>query len=131
MFHPSAVPKVIDWQLLGYKDPTFDLRVAIVSNIPESEMKMESVMGYIKHYYETFGKEVAKAGCPEVLRRDWEKFSEFCISWGMVYTLLWFVNPFASNPFSNVSRCVKIYEFLSKEMKVGDFLREKIQKEEI
>ncbi|OXA55948.1 uncharacterized protein LOC110848873 [Folsomia candida] len=122
---PQFHTKIIDWQLLGYKDPNYDVAVTIVSSIPVKQLTKEKVTESLKHYYETFLAECAKSG-GNLRTRDWDQFCKFFYTWGMSYTMLWFL--MASDPFSlNVPRLVKIYEFLILEANVHEFLLSQVE----
>lgn len=124
--NPNYHTKVIDWQLLGFKDPNYDLAVTIVSSIPMKHLSKEMVEAHLKHYYATFVKECEKSGSSSLVSRNYEEFSKFFYTWGMSYTLLWFL--MASDPFSlNFKRLVKIYEFLVVEVNVPEFLMSEME----
>lgn len=124
---PQFHTKIIDWQLLGYKDPNYDVAVTIVSSIPVKQLTKEKVTESLQHYYETFVAECTKSGDPgNLITRDWDQFSKFFYTWGMSYTMLWFL--MSSDSFSlNIPRLVKIYEFLILEANVHEFILSQVE----
>jgi hypothetical protein len=121
--NPKMHTKVIDWQLLGYKDPAFDLAVTIISclSMDQYESKDGMTSELLQLYYETFTAQCELAGKNHFIKRDFETFKTFFFTWGTSYMLLWCL--MASDPFAaSYPKLFKIYEFLTKEANVHEFL---------
>jgi len=123
---PQYHTKVIDWQILGYKDPSYDVAVTIVSSLPKDQLTKETTDKYFREYYDMFVKICKERGHPDLVTRTWDQFLNHCNTFGMSFTLLWFL--MASEPFAlNYPRLMKIYEFLANEVKVPEFVLSQVQ----
>lgn len=119
--------KVIDWQMLGYMDPTYDLAVTIVSSLPKDQLNKEEVDQLLQLYYTTFSNQCKSGQVADLITRDWKSFSEYFYTWGMAYVFQWFL--MTSKPFlNNLPRLVRIYEFLAQDMQVPKFLLDQLRK---
>jgi len=120
--------KVIDWQLLGYKDPAIDLACTIFSmvSIEDLQSKEGRILELIHIYWNTFTSECIKAGKEHLIKRDFGAFKTYFYTWGMSYMMLWCLMD--TEPFSaNFPKLVKIYELILGQGDVANFLLSHIQ----
>ncbi|CAL8138276.1 unnamed protein product [Orchesella dallaii] len=78
--------KMIDWQILSYKDPCYELSVLMLTSLPKSKLQVENIDKFTKIYYQEFLK-IAKDS--DINVRSEEEFLEFFNTWGMCYGFLW------------------------------------------
>jgi hypothetical protein len=119
---PQMNMKVIDWQLVGYKDPTVDIGVYIISSLPTHQITKENVYKYLKIYYDSYVEHCLRNGSQTLIKRDWETFFDFFNTFGLAYSMIWFVLSLDSMMFKEKAKVIEIFDFLNREMNIPQFL---------
>lgn len=120
MVEDSDLPvKLIDWQLLSYRDPSLELVVTIMNCLPNDKLTRENLTKYCKIYLDRMGALGADLG------RSESEFHQFFETWAMAYAHLWFL--MSIGPLlKDLERLKKSFTILQQEYKIIDFLRSKI-----
>lgn len=108
--------KIIDWQLLGYRDPTVEITVAILTCLPKGQLNRENVDKFRQLYYDT---------CKTVsndLPRSEDEYKKSFDTWGMVYAYHWFLLSLDSFP-NDMKKLIMFFEFLQKEYNICEFMK--------
>ncbi|CAL8138278.1 unnamed protein product [Orchesella dallaii] len=86
MIHNNLPVKVLDWQLLGYRDVAYDLSIMLVTAIPKENLTKDNLRKWIRRYYEEFESlcQNSKNG-DKIKRKSWEDFEEFFFTWGAAF----------------------------------------------
>ena len=123
---------VIDWQLLAYKNPTFDLTVTMLSCLPQEQVCKSRVDELLKMYYALYVEncETNEIGKQHDLKSftpfgNFMEFEKFFYTYGMSYALVWFAASVEAFD-KDMPRFIRVMEFLVGELKMYDFLREQI-----
>lgn len=123
--HEKLPVKVLDWQLLGYRDVAFDLSIMLYTVLPQDKLNNENLRKLLKIYWEEFEKMCKEGEYADKItgRRTWEQLEEFFFTWGAAFGFMVFLpsiecygKDFAK--FANVLRVVceenNLTEFLLK-----------------
>jgi len=117
--------KVIDWQLLGYTDPCYDLASFILASSPIQDINRTRVTNVLQTYYKL--KEGFHSQRNLGIERSWRDFESFFDSIGLGYGLVWFAmsaDSIHANP-NYRPKLYRIFEFLW-EASIPQFLLEKV-----
>jgi len=107
----SRHTKIIDWQILSYRDATLDLAEFIISSIPASKISIENVHDWVKKYYELFQKFCTEKKSPHLLPRNWTEFLEAFNTCGLAFAVVWFIASMVAIAGKNDEKLIKIFEF--------------------
>jgi len=122
LIHQDKPIKVIDWQLLGYTDPTYDLACYIISTLNAETLDVESVEKALVYYYNLYEKLCKQHGLTP--SRTWEEFKKQFYTYGIGFAQVWAMSGgecLANMKCDGNDKLVKIYE-LFETLKAQEFL---------
>jgi hypothetical protein len=95
---PSKTIKIIDWQLIAYADPLFDLALYILTTLNVETLNPVAVSRAVRMYYEKYEELCMEKGLP--LQRTADEFEKSFNTWGLAYGVICYV--ISVEPFSSV-----------------------------
>jgi thiamine kinase-like enzyme len=86
---PQKPIKLIDWQLLGYTDPAFDLVIFVLTTLPEESLNAAGIKRALRSYYDRVEELSKVKNIP--LTRTFEDFERFFNTHALAFQLVWYV----------------------------------------
>jgi len=109
--------KVIDWQMLGYGDPTFDLAIYILEALHLPYLTKENVVKAAQLYFNKY-EDILKSELGLPMRRSYAEFEQFFQTYGIGYCIYWLV--LGCPDMMTIPACLpKCYRILELGMEFG------------
>jgi len=106
---PSRHTKVIDWQILGYRDAVLDLAVFLISILPIPEITVDNLQNLVQAYFTLFQKFCEEKNLPHLLRRNWTEFWDSFTTIGLSFSAVWVISSIIAR--KDDERLIKLFEF--------------------
>jgi len=81
--------KVVDWQLIAYADPMFDLAIFVLSTLPKESMNPAGISKAFGTYYKRYTELCTEKKVP--VGRTLVEMENFLMTYGLSFALGWFV----------------------------------------
>jgi len=108
---PSRRTKVIDWQIISYRDAKVDLATFLISSLATNQIAIDNVQSLVQKYYNLFQKTSVVWNVPHLVRRNWDEFLQYFNTVGLSFAAIWFILSLVSLAGKNDERLIRIFEF--------------------
>lgn len=124
MVHDTLPVKIIDWQLLGYRDATFELSYMLFTVLTNENSHKSNVKKLLKLYWQEYEQLCQSEPIynENIKRRGWEELEEDFFTWGCAFAFIWIVGGFAFGIDLEQKRVSNLFRILCEEVNVPDFL---------
>ncbi|KAG4071457.1 hypothetical protein HA402_011611 [Bradysia odoriphaga] len=119
--HPNLPIIVLDWQLLGYRDVCYDLSTMLYTVLTVEALTKDSLVKWLKKYYDAFNKFCEEGGLSDKIWREWEEFKEFFFTWGSAYAFLVFLVSIYCYQ-KDLGKYANVFRVLCEEFELPHFL---------
>lgn len=120
--HNSLPIKLIDWQLVGYRNPTIDLINSIYLILPQEELNLENVRRLVKLYQAEAEKLCKDKGLEDKIKLwDWEEFDKFCFTWGASFLFMLMLGSMECME-KDKAKYANVFRVMCEENKLPQFL---------
>jgi len=103
--------KVIDWQIISYRDATVDLAIFLISSLSTREITIENVPSFVQKYYNLYQKTCLEKNVSHLVRRNWVEFLQYFNTVGLSFATIWLISSVFSFIGKNDERLIRIFEF--------------------
>lgn len=120
--HENLPAKILDWQLLGYRDVTYDLSILLYTVLPKEKLSKENLRRLVKLYHDEFEQLCNERGYGDkIKRRTWEDLEEVFFTWGSAFAFIIFMSSIECYS-KDYPKFANIFKVLSEEINISDFL---------
>jgi len=122
MIHDTLPVKVLDWQLLAFRDVAYDLSIMLFTVLTKENLSKDNLRKWIRRYYDEFESlcQNHKSG-DKVQRKSWEEFEEFFFTWGATYVYL-ICLPSVECYEKDFPKYANVFRVLHDELHITEFL---------
>ncbi len=120
--HDSLPAKILDWQLLGYRDVTYDLSILLYTVLPKEKLTKDNLRQLVKRYHDEFEQLCNESGYGDkIKRRTWEDLEEVFFTWGSAFAYMVFMTSIECYS-KDYPKFANIFKVLSDEISISEFL---------
>lgn len=124
MVNDKLPVKILDWQLMGYRDVAFDLSIMLFTVLPKDLFTKQYLSKCLKVYWLEFEELCDKD--PEykekIPRKSWEDFETYFFSWGAAFAYLMMIPGFIEAYQKDWPKFINVFRVMCEEMKMCEFL---------
>lgn len=124
MVHDKLPVKIIDWQLSGYRDATYELSFMLTTVIPAEKLSKKKLTEYLRIYWNEYERlcETNQDFGGKVPRRDWKEFEYTFFTWGCAWAYMWMVPGFSFGFEKDHKKYVNVFRVMCEEIEIVEFL---------